>query len=252
LLHGKLIHIHDGAREHAMIGSSNFTVKGLGLSELPNIELNLIVDGDRDRRDLLDWFDDIWTDEALTTDVKDEVLRRLEQLGSHNSPEFIYHKTLFHLFQNFLVDQVVEDERLGASAFTETAVWQMLYAFQRDGARAVLGKLSRYGGCVLADSVGLGKTLTALAVIKWHELRNQRVLVLCPKKLRENWTEYLALNNSDLNPLRKDRLTYTVLSHTDLGREKGVVDGVDLSRINWGGYDLVVIDGAVATCVEVA
>lgn len=242
LMHGKMIHVHDGAREHALVGSSNFTVRGLGFTERPNIELNLVVDGDRDRHDLLVWFDEIWTDERLTVDVKEEVLQRLEQLGAHNSPEFIYHKTLFHLFQDYLSDQAAEEDRLDASTFTETAVWRMLYAFQQDGARAVLGKLQRYGGCVLADSVGLGKTLTALAVIKWHELRNQRVLVLCPKKLRENWTEYLAGNNSELNPLRGDRLAYTVLSHTDLGRETGRVGDIDLSRINWAGFDLVVID----------
>lgn len=242
LMHGKMIHVHDGAREHALVGSSNFTVKGLGFTERPNIELNLVVDSDRDRHDLLIWFDELWGDDTLTVDVKNEVLQRLEQLGAHNSPEFIYHKTLFHLFQDYLSDQTAQEDRLGQSAFADTAVWKMLYAFQRDGVRAVLGKLNRYGGCVLADSVGLGKTLTALAVIKWYELRNQRVLVLCPKKLRENWTEYLAGNNSDLNPLRSDRLAYTVLSHTDLGREAGRVGDIDLSRINWGSFDLVVID----------
>lgn len=242
LLHGKMIHLHDGHREHAMLGSSNFTAKGLGLAGRPNIELNLVVDSDRDRHDLLAWFDELWCDTSLTTDVKDEVLRRLEQLGAHNSPEFIYHKTLFHLFQEFLTDQAGDEERMDALAFTDTAVWKMLYAFQRDGVRAVLGKLNRLGGCVLADSVGLGKTLTALAVIKWHELRNQRVLVLCPKKLRENWIEYLGINNSDLNPLRGDRLAYTVLSHTDLGRGDGQVGDVNLQRFNWAAFDLVVID----------
>lgn len=241
LLHGKMVHVHDGAREHALVGSSNFTVNGLGLTQRPNIELNLVIDSDRDRHDLLAWFDEIWADKNLTLDVKAEVLQRLEQLGAHNSPEFIYRLTLYHLFQDDLVDRI-ETERQEGSTFTETAVWQMLYPFQRDGARAVLAKLARYGGCVLADSVGLGKTLTALAVIKWHEQRNDRVLVLCPKKLRENWTEYLSSNNSALNPLRRDRLSYTVLSHTDLGRTTGRVGDIDLSRINWGGFDLVVID----------
>ncbi len=241
LLHGKMFHVHDGAREHALVGSSNFTVKGLGLAQNPNVELNLVVDSDRDRHDLLAWFDEIWFDKKLTTDVKAEVLQRLEQLGAHNAPDFIYRLTLYHLFKDFLSDQT-ETERLDAPTFTETAVWQMLYPFQRDGARAILVKLARYGGCVLADSVGLGKTFTALAVIKWYELRNERVLVLCPKKLRENWTEYLSSNNSELNPLRRDRLSYTVLSHTDLGRTSGRVGDIDLSRINWGGFDLVVVD----------
>lgn len=240
LLHGKLIHVHDGAREHAMVGSSNFTLKGLGFTDRPNIELNLVVDGDRDRRDLLAWFDEIWSDDKLTLDVKDEVLRRLERLYSNHSPEFIYHKTLFHLFGDLLAEQSLEDEKFGSPAFTETAVWKMLYPFQRDGAQAVLGKLERHGGCVLADSVGLGKTLTALAVIKWHEMRKQRVLVLCPKKLRENWTDYRSF--SDLNPLKADDLRYTVMSHTDLSRESGTADGQDLSRFDWDDFNLVVID----------
>lgn len=240
LLHGKLIHVDNGARDHAMVGSSNFTLKGLGFTDRPNIELNLVVDGDRDRDDLLAWFDEIWSDDSLTLDVKAEVLRRLERLYSNHSPEFIYHKTLFHLFGDLLAEKSLEDERFGSPAFTETAVWKMLYPFQRDGAQAVLGKLEKHGGCVLADSVGLGKTLTALAVIKWHEMRKQRVLVLCPKKLRENWTDYRSF--SDLNPLKADDLRYKVMSHTDLSRESGTADNEDLTRFDWDDFNLVVID----------
>lgn len=242
LLHGKLIHVDDGRRGHAMVGSSNFTTNGLGLGDSPNIELNLVVDSDRDRDDLLAWFDELWTDTDLTQDVREEVLRALEASYTHASPEFVYFKTLLHLFGDYLADQAAEDERLQQTAFEKTAIWQMLFDFQRDGLRAVLAKIDRHGGCVLADSVGLGKTFTALAVIKWFEKRNKNVLVLCPKKLRENWTDFLAVNNSDLNPLRDDRFGYTVLSHTDLSRESGRVDGIDLAKIEWGNYDLVVID----------
>ena len=242
LLHGKLIHVDDGRRQHALLGSSNFTVKGLGLSDAPNIELNLVVDGDRDREDLLRWFDELWGDEVLTQDVTAEVLAHLRATYRHASPEFVYHKTLLHLFEDFLAERAAEDDKLARVAFEDTAVWRMMFPFQRDGLRAVLGKIDRHGGCVLADSVGLGKTLTALGVIKWFEKRNGRVLVLCPKKLRDNWTAYLGVNNSDLNPLRDDGFGYTVLSHTDLSRERGRVDGVDLRTLNWGAYDLVVID----------
>lgn len=242
LLHGKLIHVDDGRRGHALVGSSNFTVNGLGLGPAPNIELNLVVDSDRDREDLLAWFNELWSDEKLTEDVRDEVLRCLDAVYRHVSPEFVYFKTLLHVFEDYLADQAIEDERLADTAFAETAIWQTLFDFQRDGLRAVLAKIDRHGGCILADSVGLGKTFTALAVIKWFEKRNQRVLVLCPKKLRENWTDFLASNNSELNPLRDDRLGYTVLSHTDLSREHGRVDGVNLATIEWGNYDLVVID----------
>ena len=240
LLHGKMIHVHDGAREHALIGSSNFTLRGLGFTNKPNLELNLVVDGDRDRADLLAWFDEAWNDDALTTDVKAEVLARLERLYTHNAPEFIYYKTLFHLFESYLRDRELEDRR-GTEALTDSAVWNMLFDFQRDGVRALLGKLDRHGGCILADSVGLGKTLTALAVVKHFESARKRVLVLAPKKLRENWTAYLS-NNAELNPLKADGFRYEVLSHTDLSRESGHVGNVDLSTHDWSDYDLVVID----------
>jgi superfamily II DNA or RNA helicase len=174
--------------------------------------------------------------------VKDEVLRTLETLYAHASPEFVYFKTLLHIFGDYLADQADEEAQFEQTAFEQTAIWQALFDFQRDGLRAILTKLERHGGCILADSVGLGKTYTALGVIKWFEKRNKNVLVLCPKKLRENWTDYLAVNNSELNPLRADRFGYTVLSHTDLSREKGKVGDIDLSKIEWGNYDLVVID----------
>jgi superfamily II DNA or RNA helicase len=242
LLHGKLIHIDDGRRPHAVLGSSNFTINGLGLGDSPNIELNLIVDSDRDRDDLLAWFDELWNDTGLTEDVREEVLRALQASYAHAAPEFVYFKTLMHLFGDFFTEQAAEEALIQQTAFEKTAIWRMLFDFQRDGLRAVLAKIEKHGGCILADSVGLGKTFTALAVIKWFEKRNKNVLVLCPKKLRENWTDYLATNNSEMNPLRDDRFGYTVLSHTDLSREKGKVGDIDLARIEWGNYDLVVID----------
>jgi superfamily II DNA or RNA helicase len=225
-----------------LIGSSNFTLNGLGLSGSSNIELNLIVDSDRDREDLVAWFDELWNDSDLTRDVRDEVLCALEAVYAHASPEFVYFKTLLHMFGDYLRDQAADAAQFDQTAFEETGIWQSLFDFQRDGLRAILSKLERHGGCILADSVGLGKTYTALGVIKWYEKRNKNVLVLCPKKLRENWTDFLAVNNSELNPLRADRFGFTVLSHTDLSREMGKVGDIDLSKIEWGNYDLVVID----------
>lgn len=242
LLHGKLYHIDDTRREHALMGSSNFTQNGLGLSSTPNIELNLIVDSDRDRRDLKRWFDEIWEDGDISTDVKDEVLRYLEQLYVNHAPEFIYFKTLYHVFERFLSEQRIDDALFDQTAIMDSQIWKTLFAFQKDGVKAAIHKINAHGGCILADSVGLGKTYSALAVIKYHELRNARVLVLCPKKLRDNWTVYLAQNNSELNPFLQDRFAYTVLSHTDLSRDSGNVDGVDLATLNWGNFDLVVID----------
>ena len=242
LLHGKLYHIHDGHREHAILGSSNFTLRGLGLSATPNIELNLIVDSDRDRADLKAWFDDIWADDKLVADVKEDVLRYLSQLYVNHPPEFIYFKTLFHVFEKFLSGQAADASLFDKTAIVDTEIWKALFGFQKDGAKGAIHKINAHNGCILADSVGLGKTYTALAVIKYYELRNLRVLVLCPKKLRDNWTVYLAQNNSELNPFLKDRFAYTVLSHTDLSRETGKVDGVDLAALNWGNFDLIVID----------
>ncbi|MCD6274155.1 MAG: NgoFVII family restriction endonuclease [Deltaproteobacteria bacterium] len=244
-LHGKMYHIiNKNGVQKAILGSSNFTVNGLGLGENSNIELNMEVTDDRDRKDLLNWFEEIWNDDTgLVEDVKAEVLSYIEQLYADNDPEFIYFKMLYHLFDKFLSDQKqwgLLDEKTG---FFETKVWDMLYEFQKDAVKGAINKIIKHNGCVIADSVGLGKTFEALAVIKYFELLNNKVLVLCPKKLSDNWTIYQAQNNSLLNPLVDDRLGYTVLCHTDLSRESGrSISNIDLGTINWGNYDLVVID----------
>lgn len=241
-LHGKLYHLHDGHREHAILGSSNFTRRGMGLSRTPNIELNLIVDSDRDRAELKAWFNNIWHDDELVIDVKNDVMKYLEQLYVDHPPEFIYFKTLYHVFERFLADQEDDARLFERTDIIDTEIWEALFDFQKDGAKGAIHKINSHNGCILADSVGLGKTYTALAVIKYYELRNHRVLVLCPKRLRDNWTVYLAQNNSELNPFLKDRFAYTVLSHTDLSRDSGKVDGIDLATLNWGNFDLIVID----------
>ena len=242
LLHGKLYHIDDGKREHALLGSSNFTQRGLGLSAAPNIELNMVVDSDRDRADLKAWFDELWSDAALVEDVKAKVLEYLAQLYVDHPPEFIYFKTLFHVFEKFLSGQEEQAQFFDNTAITDTEIWKTLFEFQKDGVKGAVQKINTHNGCILADSVGLGKTYSALAVIKYFELRNHRVLVLCPKKLRENWTVYLGSNMTELNPFVRDRFSYMVLSHTDLSRESGKAGDIDLGAINWGNFDLVVID----------
>jgi SNF2 family DNA or RNA helicase len=243
LLHGKMYHIAHNGMEDAIMGSSNFTVRGLGLGDSDNnIELNLEVDSNRDRRDLKAWFDELWNDESLVEDVKDEVLQYLEQLYQNHAPQFIYYKTLFHIFEKFLADQDASGMLTENSQLVDTEIWKTLFEFQKDGVKGAINKIRSHNGCIIADSVGLGKTFEALAVIKYFELLNYRVLVLCPKKLRENWTVYQAQNNSELNPFVKDRFSYTVLSHTDLSRESGFSGDINLETINWGNYDLVVID----------
>jgi len=155
-------------------------------------------------------------------------------------PEFIYYKTLFHLFEKFLGDAGQTDTDLGKTSLFETEIWQALFEFQKDGAKGAINKILRHNGCIIADSVGLGKTYEALAVMKYFELKNERVLVLCPKKLRDNWTVYKA--NSLLNPFVADRFRYDVVSHTDISRETGTSGDLNLAALNWGNYDLIVID----------
>lgn len=241
LLHGKLYHIANGGVEDAIVGSSNFTVRGLGLGDAGNnIELNLIVDSNRDRQELKQWFAEIWNDASLVKDVKAEVLQYLQKLYANQSPQFVYYLTLFHLFRDFLDGDRDIDDALRRIALPDTGIWRALFSFQKDGAKAAINKILNYNGCILADSVGLGKTYTALAVVKYFELRNERVLVLCPKKLRRNWTVYRS--NSTLNPFADDRFRFDVLHHTDLSRSGGDSNGIDLADLNWGAYDLVVID----------
>lgn len=245
-LHGKLYHIiQDSGIEKALVGSSNFTVNGLGLGGTKNIELNMVIDSDRDRKELKEWFDELWNDNSgLVEDVKNKVLFYLEQLYVENDPEFIYYKTLFHVFGNYLEDQKKGGLLNEKTGFFESEIWNSLYEFQRDGVKGAINKILKHNGCIIADSVGLGKTYEGLAIIRYFELLNYRVLVLCPKKLSGNWTIYQASQNHTLNPFQKDRFNYSVMYHTDMCRTTGCSDanGIDLQNFNWGAYDLVVID----------
>ena len=185
-------------------------------------------------------FESIWNDKEKLQDVTDIVIDNITTAYNENSPEFIYFMTLYHVFSEFL-DDISEDELPNeATGFKQSKIWNMLYDFQKDAVLAIINKLERYNGCILADSVGLGKTFTALAVVKYYENRNKSVLVLCPKKLAENWNTYK--DNYVNNPIAADRLNYDVLFHTDLSRTHGYSNGLDLDRLNWGNYDLVVID----------
>lgn len=185
-------------------------------------------------------FESLWNDKKKLQDVTDVVIENISTAYNENSPEFIYYMTLYHVFSEFL-DDISEDELPNeATGFKQSKIWNMLYDFQRDAVLAIINKLERYNGCILADSVGLGKTYTALAVVKYYESRNKSVLVLCPKKLSENWNTYK--DNYVNNPIAADRLNYDVLFHTDLSRSHGISNGLDLDRLNWGNYDLVVID----------
>ena len=242
-LHGKLYHVAgaDGGAA-ALVGSSNFTRRGLGYGRAPNLELNLEVRGAEDRAALLRWFDALWADETLTRDARREVLDALERLGAAQAPEFVYYKTLFHVFEDWLAERGAREGLLHDVHLYDTEIWKRLYEFQKDGATSAINRLLRHRGCIVADSVGLGKTWTALAVVKFFELRNERVLVLCPKKLEDNWIRYAAWAGAGNNPFAADRLAYTVRAHTDLSRYEGRAGQIDLAGFNWGAFDLVVID----------
>lgn len=185
-------------------------------------------------------FEQLWNNREKIQDVTNVVIENISTVYAENPPEFIYFMTLYHVFSEFL-DDISEDVLPNeATGFKQSKIWSMLYDFQRDAVLAIINKLEKYNGCILADSVGLGKTFTALAVVKYYENRNKSVLVLCPKKLAENWNTYK--DNYVNNPIAADRLNYDVLFHTDLSRNGGMSNGLDLGRLNWGNYDLIVID----------
>ena len=188
----------------------------------------------------LELFEQIWNDSTKLQEVTEEVIDSITTVYNENSPDYIYFVTLYNIFNEFLEDLSEDDLPNEATGFKESKIWGMLYNFQKDAALAIINKLEKYNGCILADSVGLGKTFTALSVIKYYENRNKSVLVLCPKKLANNWNTYK--DNYVNNPIAADRMRYDVLFHTDLSRDRGSSNGLDLDRLNWGNYDLVVID----------
>ncbi|NME35325.1 MULTISPECIES: helicase-related protein [Fusobacterium] len=223
-----------------IIGSSDFTSGGLGLVPSTKIEMNSYIKNTLYTEQMLNQFNMFWNDKDKAKDVKEYLLQSLEVVYKENTPEFMYFVTIYNIFKNYLNDLSEKDIIKTKTGFKESIVWNKLYNFQRDGVLGAIDKLEKYNGCILADSVGLGKTFEALAVIKYYESRNNRVLVLCPKKLRENWLMYKG-NRRD-NILEKDRLNYDVLNHTDLSRYSGYSGEINLEQIYWENYDLIVID----------
>ena len=241
-LHGKMYLTESANGGAAVVGSSNFTRGGLGSGTSANVEINLATQNAGTCAELQQWFDELWTDKTLTKDVKKDVLDALARIGKDYAPESIYYKTLYELFREDIEARKAGESQLKDTHLYDSAIWNALYDFQKDGAKSAIARLLRHNGCILADSVGLGKTYTALAVIKFFELRNERVLVLCPKKLRENWALYPAYNAQTGNPFLEDRFGYTLLSHTDLSRSSGQAGAIDLANFNWRNFDMVVID----------
>jgi hypothetical protein len=230
----------DGEPQQGVLGSFAFGTDGLGIT--PGNPLSLIQASEtpEECRMLSNWFEAQWNAFGDQRDLDTPLVKALRELAEHRVPYHIYALILYHLFGE--TDEALDEERIvkSATGIRNTVVWNKLYRFQRDAAIGAIDKLNRFGGCIIADSVGLGKTFEALAVIKYHELRNDRALVLCPKRLRDNWTLYKA--NDRRNILASDRFNYDVLNHTDLSRDSGLSGDIDLAHINWGNYDLLVID----------
>jgi len=219
---------------------AQFSGAGIGITESSSLDMIEYSNDPQETTQLVNWFNMVWDNPHQLKDAKNALLNEVNKLTKDQSPQFIYFLTIYHLFKDFIED--LDEERIirSKTGFKDTLVWNKLYQFQKDGVLGAIEKLEKYNGCIIADSVGLGKTFEALAVIKYYELRNDRVLVLCPKKLRDNWTVYTV--NDKRNLLSDDRFNYDVLNHTDMSRVKGYSGEINLETLNWGNYDLIVID----------
>lgn len=218
-----------------------FTTTELGYQKGKNI-FTAIAKSDEPNysKYLFSMFDEVWNDKTKVEDITETIVEMIGSAYQENSPEFIYFIILYNIFSEFLEDISNDNMPNDATGFKKSIIWNKLYNFQKDGAIGVINKLEKYNGCILADSVGLGKTFTALAVMKYYSCRNKNILVLTPKKLANNWNKYR--DNVKTNLFNKDHIRFDVLYHTDLGRKKGFSNGHDLSVFNWDNYDLVVID----------
>ena len=241
-VHQNLIHLSHAVNDGhlAIVGSSSFTTDGLGIVPSESHHMNTCFRSSDEAHSLIKWFDDLWASGKNSNAFEAMLQDALAVVYSDKTPQLIYFLTLFNIFRDF-IGELDEDKIIKPqTGIKSTQVWQKLYKFQRDGVLGAIDKIERYNGCIIADSVGLGKTFEALAVIKYYELRNDRILVLCPKKLRENWTLYTV--NDKRNIMASDRFNYDVLNHTDLTRVRGMSGEINLETLNWGNYDLIVID----------
>lgn len=226
----RMIHIENQDKQGlAVSGTVDFTTDGLGITPSNRLDSNICLNGRDNTFSFLQMFDGLWNNTAFVSDIKQQVLEQMQVIYKENTPQFIYFITLYSIFNDYL-DELTEENILKTrTGFKDTLIWNTLYKFQQDSVVGAIDKIEKYNGCIIADSVGLGKTFTALAIIKYYELRNDRVLVLAPKKLRENWSIYT--QNDKRNLFVADRFGFDVLNHTDLSRYKGYSGEINLETI---------------------
>lgn len=254
--HAKVYHhaAQDDDKSYYILGSSNLTEAGLGLRESSNLELNTAIKNieHNDWKAIQSWFTDLWdkvaTEEIVPVEgggkisVKEYFIQLIENLQRPFTPEQLYYKVLYELFKAELLASET-DTRLQAEIrhLEETRIYQALYDFQKAGVRSLIIALDKYKGAILGDAVGLGKTWTGLAVMKFYEMQGYKVLLLCPKKLAQNWHQYRYGNRSRFD---KDRLQYFVRFHSDLQDERmwNKGDGFGKDTFTNNAKLLVVID----------
>src|SRR5690554_2213083 len=237
----KLLFVQNDTNECVInSGTTDFNAVSLGILNSGTPQYHILQNGKENVPQLKQMFDSTWDNPSACKDVTSTLLSELQKGYKDYSPDYVYYFILHHLFHYSLVEFADDKIIKTKTGFKEKSIWNKLYKFQKDGVIGAIEKIEKYGGCIIADSVGLGKTFEALAIIKYYELRNDRVLVLCPKKLRESWTIYTL--NDKRNLLNEDRFNFDVLNHTDLSRYFGLSGDINLETVNWSNYDLLVID----------
>ena len=257
--HAKAYIFRNGNPTHSnyyITGSSNLTPAGIGLKAVPNVELNIAEtcnNSNADYTELRKWYEDIWakarTEVPEDSDnkkspkvpVKEYFIRKIKEYFRKYSPEEIYYKILFELFNADMDLEAGIEHTKDMSLLQTSVVWNTLKNFQQKGVISLIKMLRKYNGAILADAVGLGKTFSALAVIKYFETQNYTTVLLCPKKLEHNWTQYL---KGALSRFEKDEFDYQVRFHTDFQNERMqyAYDRYKLDYLQTRKRILVVID----------
>jgi len=223
----------DDRNKYFISGSSNLTEAGIGLKQTNNIELNIAETGNNNQyKELVEWFETLWNkpqahlkktiinkDGSIKkVDFKEYLISEIEKIFIKYTPREIYYKILFELFgSQLLEDESDPDFNRQVGRLENSVIYNALYGFQKKGVLSLIRMLQKYNGAILADAVGLGKTWSALAVMKFFQQQGREILLLCPKKLEINWKRYRKHQDSKFE---KDQLDFFVRFHTDLNEAR--------------------------------